>query len=67
MGERRRHGPWGLAGGGPGSPGEDWLIHANGDRERLASKTTVNVEVGDRLVVVTPGGGGWGHRDESSA
>lgn len=60
MGERRRHAPWGLNGGEPGAPGEDWLIRASGDRERLAGKTTVDVAAGDRLVVLTPGGGGWG-------
>lgn len=60
MGERRRNQPWGLAGGGPGKVGEDWLISADGSRERLPGKTTVNVEPGDRLLVLTPGGGGWG-------
>ncbi|HEY6635836.1 MAG TPA: hydantoinase B/oxoprolinase family protein, partial [Acidimicrobiia bacterium] len=60
MGERRRNHPWGLAGGGPGATGEDWLVHADGSRERLAGKTTVPVTAGDRLIVLTPGGGGWG-------
>jgi N-methylhydantoinase B len=60
MGERRRHRPWGLAGGEPGAPGEDWLIRENGERERLPGKCTVSVDPGDRLLVLTPGGGGWG-------
>jgi len=60
MGERRRHAPWGLAGGGPGATGEDWLHRASGELERLSGKTTVEVGSGDRLVVMTPGGGGWG-------
>jgi N-methylhydantoinase B len=60
MGERRRHRPWGLAGGGSGETGEDWLIRASGDRERLPGKTTFECEPGDRLRVLTPGGGGWG-------
>ncbi|MGB7859627.1 MAG: hydantoinase B/oxoprolinase family protein [Acidimicrobiia bacterium] len=60
MGERRRNQPWGLAGGEPGAVGEDWLIRLGNDRERLPGKTTVEVEAGDRLVVLTPGGGGWG-------
>jgi len=60
MGERRRNEPWGLAGGQPGGVGEDWLIHRGGERERLPGKVTVDVESGDRLVVLTPGGGGWG-------
>ncbi len=60
MGERRRNAPWGLAGGGSGAPGEDWLIHRGGERERLGGKVTTEVSAGDRLVVLTPGGGGWG-------
>jgi N-methylhydantoinase B len=60
MGERRRNPPWGLAGGEPGAVGEDWLLRASGDKERLAGKTTVEVAQGDRLIVLTPGGGGWG-------
>ena len=59
MGERRRLAPWGLNGGGPGATGEDWLIHGS-DMDRLASKCTVEVAAGDRLRVLTPGGGGWG-------
>jgi N-methylhydantoinase B len=60
MGERRRHQPWGLNGGGPGAAGEDWLIRADGERVRLGGKMTLAVEAGDRLRVLTPGGGGWG-------
>jgi N-methylhydantoinase B/oxoprolinase/acetone carboxylase alpha subunit len=60
MGERRRNQPWGLAGGGPGACGEDWLIRRDGARERLPGKTTVEVVPGDRLLVLTPGGGGFG-------
>jgi N-methylhydantoinase B len=60
MGERRRHHPWGLAGGGAGAAGEDWLIRRNGQRERLPAKSTVDVNRDDRLLVLTPGGGGWG-------
>lgn len=60
MGERRRHRPWGLAGGGPGATGEDWWIHRDGTEERLGGKVTFEAEAGDRLRVLTPGGGGWG-------
>jgi N-methylhydantoinase B len=60
IGERRRHGPWGLKGGGPGAVGEDWLIQPGAVPERLPGKTTLPVRRGDRLLVRTPGGGGWG-------
>ncbi len=59
MGERRRNRPYGLAGGGLGAAGEDWLIR-NGSTERLPGKVTFEVTPGDRLLVRTPGGGGWG-------
>ncbi len=60
MGERRRVPPWGLAGGGPGACGEDWLIRPGAAPQRLPGKTTFGVAPGDRLLVRTPGGGGWG-------
>ncbi len=53
--ERRCHAPWGLAGGGPGQPGENRL-----DGERLSGKTRLTVRAGQRLVIATPGGGAWG-------
>ncbi len=59
MGERRIVPPWGLAGGHPGATGEDWLIR-NGDAIRVDGKSTFEVRPGDRLRVLTPGGGGWG-------
>ncbi len=60
MGERRRVPPWGLAGGEPGAVGEDWLIRSGREPERLPGKVTFEVRAGDRLRVLTPGGGGWG-------
>jgi N-methylhydantoinase B len=60
MGERRVVPPWGLAGGDPGACGEDWVIRAGGTAQRVPGKTTFDVAPGDRLVVKTPGGGGWG-------
>jgi N-methylhydantoinase B len=59
LGERRRVPPWGLAGGGPGSPGRESLTR-DGRRMRLPAKTTLRVRAGDRLCVETPGGGGFG-------
>ncbi len=60
MGERRRNRPWGLAGGAPGATGEDWVIRKGGSPERVPGKSTFDVGPGDRLLVRTPGGGGWG-------
>ncbi|MGI9577112.1 MAG: hydantoinase B/oxoprolinase family protein, partial [Microthrixaceae bacterium] len=60
--ERRVSQPWGLAGGEPGAVGENWLL-PGGDAaraERLADKCTIQLEAGDVLRMLTPGGGGWG-------
>ena len=59
MGERQRHGPWGLFGGNPGSPGAYGIVRGN-MITRLSSKTTLSANGGDVLTVTTPGGGGYG-------
>ena len=53
--ERRRHRPWGSAGGEAGQAGANRL---NG--EELPPKCTRQVEAMDRLCIETPGGGGYG-------
>jgi len=53
--ERRRHQPWGLAQGLPGSAGKNIL---NG--KELPGKHCWRANKGDRLRLETPGGGGWG-------
>ena len=58
--ERRETGPWGVAGGGPGAPGENLLIRRDGSAEPLPAKGTWTLRAGDRVRVSTPGGGGWG-------
>ena len=60
--ERRVSRPWGLAGGEPGAPGENWLLPGGDEArpERLLDKCTVRLRAGDVLRMLTPGGGGWG-------
>ena len=60
--ERRVSRPWGLGGGEPGAPGENWLLPGGDEAraERLADKCTVQMRAGDVLRMLTPGGGGWG-------
>lgn len=57
--DRRRQGPYGLAGGRPGQPGRNALLR-DGQCRELPGKCTVDGLAGDVLVVETPGGGGWG-------
>ncbi len=60
--ERRSSRPSGLAGGGPGAVGENWLLPAGDEAraERLLDKCTIRLRAGDVLRMLTPGGGGWG-------
>jgi N-methylhydantoinase B/oxoprolinase/acetone carboxylase alpha subunit len=60
--ERRVSRPWGLAGGEPGEPGENWLLPGGDESraERLLDKCTIRMKAGDVLRMLTPGGGGWG-------
>jgi 5-oxoprolinase (ATP-hydrolysing) len=57
---RRTIAPFGLAGGGPGATGEQWVERANGDIEILAGSAEANLAPGDAFVIKTPGGGGFG-------
>jgi N-methylhydantoinase B len=62
--ERRRHAPPGAQGGEPGARGCDTLIGLDGEPQRLSAKTTGTLQRGERLRIETPGGGGYGSRDE---
>jgi 5-oxoprolinase (ATP-hydrolysing) len=52
--------PYGLCGGEMGQPGAQWVIHRDGRKEKLQSVDGRDVEAGDRFVLHTPGGGGYG-------
>ena len=57
---RRNVGPYGASGGAPGKVGRNLLVH-DGKTESLAATASLSVVVGDRLIIETPGGGGWGN------
>jgi N-methylhydantoinase B len=59
LADRRRSGPWGLAGGEDGRPGEDRIVRG-GRVEPLPAKGRFDLAAGDRIRIETPGGGGWG-------
>jgi len=54
--ERRRHPPWGLAGGKPGQAAINLL-----NNKPVPGKTEFKVGPGDQLTIQTAGGGGWGN------
>jgi N-methylhydantoinase B/oxoprolinase/acetone carboxylase alpha subunit len=57
--ERRALRPWGLAGGGEGASGANYLVRRK-RRSGLAAKTNAILQPTDRVRIETPGGGGWG-------
>jgi 5-oxoprolinase (ATP-hydrolysing) len=57
----RRVRPYGMAGGGPGAPGDQHIEHPDGRAPTpLRGCDTAELEAGDVLVLRTPGGGGYG-------
>ncbi len=60
MAERFRTRPWGLWGGGDGAPGEVIIKRGDGSMIKLPSKTVIDLEPGDEVIIETPGGGGYG-------
>lgn len=65
LSERRVHRPYGMAGGEPGETGLNlWVTRDSQTGEErvvnMGGKGSVPVEVHDRVIINTPGGGGWG-------
>ncbi|WP_040767555.1 hydantoinase B/oxoprolinase family protein [Sulfobacillus thermosulfidooxidans] len=64
LSERREQGPYGLAGGEAGKPGEAWLTTTHSKTStKLPGKWYGTVHTGDVLEIRTPGGGGWGKKN----
>jgi 5-oxoprolinase (ATP-hydrolysing) len=61
LSSRRTTDPFGVHGGKPGARGENTLIRAADAAEQLLpSQCELQVSAGDRLRLLTPGGGGYG-------
>ncbi|KAI1380423.1 Hydantoinase B/oxoprolinase-domain-containing protein [Hypoxylon crocopeplum] len=68
LSERRVHRPYGMDGGGPGATGVNyWMTRDRWTgRERVVNmggKGSVPMKTGDRVVIMTPGGGGYGREE----
>jgi len=71
LSERRSRGPYGMEGGEDGATGVNVIVkrdRATGEDVviNLGGKATVKLEEGDRIVVRTPGGGGWGRAADNA-
>jgi 5-oxoprolinase (ATP-hydrolysing) len=65
LSQRRTTAPYGLQGGEPGEPGENILIKKDSQQDiSLSSCFTESLSTGDRLVIKTPGGGGFGRKEK---
>ncbi|MBV9345743.1 MAG: hydantoinase B/oxoprolinase family protein [Gammaproteobacteria bacterium] len=60
LANHRRVAPFGLAGGGAGATGAAFIRRADGSEEPLGASARFVVRAGDELVLLTPGGGGFG-------
>lgn len=66
-GERFRNEPWGVFGGKPGARGQFVYEPTGGDARKLENKPSgLTVHAGERIVVETPGAGGYGEPGERS-
>lgn len=57
--ERRIYTPYGLRGGEPGREGCNRVVKGK-EETVIGGKCAIQLDAGDRLIVETPGGGGWG-------
>lgn len=60
LSQHRIEKPYGMKGGMPGKSGEQFIIRTNGKQHKLRGIDGVSVKPGDRIIIKTPGGGGWG-------
>ena len=60
LSERRTLCPYGLEGGGPGKAGRNLLVKEGEIAFNIGAKRSGLIKAGERLVIETPGGGGYG-------
>lgn len=60
LANRRRVPPKGIMGGADAQAGRNWVVRTDGSIEMLSATASADVDVGDRFVIETPGGGGFG-------
>lgn len=64
--ERRVTRPYGMFGGEDGKSGVNYIVKKAGDRWcRLGGRKDFKVQKGDCVVIDTPGGGGWGEKNDA--
>jgi 5-oxoprolinase (ATP-hydrolysing) len=56
--------PRGILGGSDAQAGCNWVERTDGSVEMLSATASADVQPGDRFVIETPGGGGFGSTGE---
>jgi len=62
LANRRAVAPRGICGGGDAKAGRNWVERVDGSVEMLSATASAEMAVGDRFVIETPGGGGFGEQ-----
>jgi 5-oxoprolinase (ATP-hydrolysing) len=60
LANHRKVAPFGVAGGGDGAPGRNWIERNDGRMETFGATHEAHMQPGDVFVIETPGGGGFG-------
>ena len=60
LSQHRVSAPFGMAGGGEGAVGRQEVVSSDGSRRELAGIDGCTLSPGDRVILETPGGGGFG-------
>ncbi len=60
LSQRRKSGPFGINGGESGKSGNQKITRKTGEEIQLASIQNIDLEAGDKFIIETPGGGGFG-------
>jgi 5-oxoprolinase (ATP-hydrolysing) len=63
LANRRRVPPRGIKGGGDAKCGRNWVERTDGSIEELTGTASAEMQAGDRFVIETPGGGGYGEAE----
>ncbi len=60
LSQHRVERPYGMEGGEPGAAGEQYIVRRDGSEEKLPGVGEALLVPGDRVIIKTPGGGGYG-------
>lgn len=59
--DRKSKRPWGVFGGKDGASSNYFIMTSDKKKKSLPSKVTTSLRHGEKIVSITPGGGGWGN------